>query len=178
MTAAYHSLSYETATGSGSKSNAETEKLKTTVEEQKKTITRLEGDLIDYRAQLRTFETWPALVGELEVKLRNLTEEKNRYQSLHKTSEEEVLHYKKLTETLKAKIKSIGDGHNVDTKDYLDTFEEVMKEEMMVMKSAFEAKLKSAKEDAEALARRHQQEIVRMQSLSPFPSLGIGRSTK
>lgn len=47
----------------------------------------------------------------------------------------------------------------------------VMQEEMMTMKTAFEAKLRLAKEEAEASSRKHQQEILRMSAASPYAAL-------
>ena len=47
----------------------------------------------------------------------------------------------------------------------------VMQEEMMTMKNAFEAKLRLAKEEAEASSRKHQQEILRMSAASPYAAL-------
>ena len=45
-----------------------------------------------------------------------------------------------------------------------------MRDEMMTMKSAFEAKLRAAREESEATARRHLTEIQHMQrTQSPFP---------
>jgi hypothetical protein len=46
-----------------------------------------------------------------------------------------------------------------------------MQEEMMTMKTAFEAKLRLAKEEAEASSRKHQQEILRMSAASPYAAL-------
>lgn len=41
----------------------------------------------------------------------------------------------------------------------------------MTMKTAFEAKLRLAKEEAEASSRKHQQEILRMSAVSPYAAL-------
>jgi hypothetical protein len=80
---------------------------------------------------------------------------------------EELGSYKKLVESLKAKIKDMGQGSK-DSKDFLDTFEEVMREEMLTMKAAFETKLRAAKDEAEATSKRHQMEISRLVSASPY----------
>ena len=58
---------------------------------------------------------------------------------------EELDSYKKLTEKLKLKIRDMGAGSK-ESKDFLDTFEEVMRDEMSAMKAAFEMKLRIAKE--------------------------------
>jgi len=40
---------------------------------------------------------------------------------------------------------------------------QVMREEMMAMKGAFEGKLRLAREEAEKLSQRHREEMLRMQ---------------
>jgi chromosome segregation ATPase len=47
--------------------------------------------------------------------------------------------------------------------DFADTFEEVMREEMMAMKMAFETKLKIAREQTEAMSKKRQSEISRIE---------------
>lgn len=145
--------------------------LSSTVEEQKRTILKLEGDLLEQRLQLKAFEQWPSMVAELEVKLRSLSDDKTSLETQQKTMQDEINQYKKLTESLKNKIRELTAKSGGDSKDFMDTFEEVMQEEMMTMKSAFETKLRLAKEDADKMSRRHQQEILRMQSSSPFTLL-------
>ena len=68
---------------------------------------------------------------------------------------------------MQAKIRDMGAGSK-ESRDFLDTFEEVMRDEMSAMKSAFELKLRLAREEADASTRRHQQEIARMQTASPY----------
>eukprot|EP01036_Dinobryon_divergens_P029958 gene29958-39134_t len=104
---------------------------------------------------------------ELENKLRLILTEKSRVDSALKTALEELDSYKKLTEKLKLKIRDMGAGSK-ESRDFLDTFEEVMRDEMSAMKAAFEMKLRVAKEEADATTRRHQQEIARIQTTSPY----------
>lgn len=66
--------------------------------------------------------------------------------------------YKELSESLKSKIRGFGVKEN---KQFLDTYEEVMREEMMAMKRAFEAKLQAAKEEIETISRKHKAEFDR-----------------
>eukprot|EP01041_Mallomonas_annulata_P004954 gene4954-9908_t len=73
--------------------------------------------------------------------------------------------YRDLTESLKTKLKNLGSR---DNREYLDTFEEVMRDEMMSMKTAFESKLKVAREEVETISKKHQMEIQRLQMKSPF----------
>lgn len=168
LTAAYHSLSYETATMQKKSMDS---KLSDTVEEQKRTILKLEGDLLEQRLQLKAFEQWPVMVAELEGRMRTLADEKAQLESNQKSMQEEVAHYKKLTDNLKSKLRELTEKSGGDSKDFMDTFEEVMQEEMMTMKSAFEARLRQARDEADKMSKRHQQEINRMQSSSPFALL-------
>jgi hypothetical protein len=50
------------------------------------------------------------------------------------------------------------------SRDFAETFEEVMREEMMAMKTAFEAKLKLAVEERDTATRRHQTELLKLQN--------------
>jgi chromosome segregation ATPase len=63
-----------------------------------------------------------------------------------------------LTETIKKMT------NQASKNDFADTFEEVMREEMMAMKGAFEAKLKIARQQTEAMSRKRQSEISRIES--------------
>lgn len=89
-----------------------------------------------------------------------------------KCSDDEVTSYKKLTESLKQKIRELSSASG-DGRDFLDSFEEVMRDEMMTMKDAFEAKLRAAREEADAATRRHNMQIQQLNSSShtrPVPS--------
>lgn len=71
---------------------------------------------------------------------------------------EELASYKTLAETLKAKMRDMG-GKDAA---FFDSFEEVMRDEMAAMKWAFEAKLRVAKEKADAMSVKHQQEMQKL----------------
>jgi chromosome segregation ATPase len=87
---------------------------------------------------------------------------------------EEVKSLKNLSDQLKQKIREMAGN---DT-SFLDSFEEVMKDEMMAMKWAFEAKLRVAKEKCDAMAQRHQKEIQALRESSSLPLLGLsGKSS-
>merc|ERR1712216_242474 len=76
--------------------------------------------------------------------------------------------YKKMCESLKNKIRELS-SKDGDSKDFMDSFEEVMQDEMYTMKLAFEAKLKCKSDEVAALAQRHALEISRIQaSSSPY----------
>ncbi len=80
----------------------------------------------------------------------------------------ELVKYKALTEKLKQKIRDITP---MDKREFLDSFEEVMRDEMMAMKEAFEAKLRMAKGEVEAMSRKHQQDIMRLKDSSSTSTL-------
>jgi Mg2+ and Co2+ transporter CorA len=182
LKAAYHSLSYESAT-TGSKSNnsdevtslqREVTTLKAVLAEQTSMIERLERDKQLAELASRSMNQYEQYNTELEEKIRIVTKEKDSLSFQHSNVLSELDQYKVLTEKLKGKIKELskssGDGKS--QQDFYDTFEEVMKDEMLTMKYAFETKLKMAREESDALAKKHQQEIARIQaSNSPFAAL-------
>jgi polyribonucleotide nucleotidyltransferase len=187
LKAAYHSLSYESATGKSSNSknspsSEETEKLakevlslKECIQQKDAQINRLlqnqEQNLLLKENSSTQYE---AYTKELEEKVATLTKDKENLTFQFTNSALECKQYKQLTEKLKQKIKDLSNqvgGGNGKDKDFLDTFEEVMQEEMLTMKIAFEAKLKAAKDESDALSKKHQQEIARLHvSASPFNS--------
>jgi len=83
---------------------------------------------------------------------------------------EELNCCRSLNAQLKQKIRDISGRSSNDSKEFLDTFEEVMKDEMMAMKYAFETKLKFAKDAADLLSKKHQELISRM-TLNPTEPL-------
>lgn len=169
---AYDSLSYETARQASQSQHSAEERetqaqLLQSANDKNKALTE---ELLETQSNLRALDKWPAMLAALEEKLQTAMQDKARAETTAVSAKEEVGHYKKLTETLKQKLRDLSDGSG-DNKEFLDTFEEVMKEEMMTMKSAFETKLRIAREEADANSKRHQQEIIRMQSTSPYVAL-------
>lgn len=88
---------------------------------------------------------------------------------------EELNSYRSLNEQLKQKIRNISGSSSYDSKEFLDTFEEVMRDEMMAMKCAFETKLKFAKEASDLLSKKHQELISRMTLTTSEPVQLINR---
>lgn len=139
-------------------------------EELKKAKEKIANLNLDYAAASRKIldlEKGADLVVQLTVKAASVQEQNCELENQLKESKETIEMYKEMTASLKKKIRELGTG---DSKDFMDTFEEVMREEMMAMKVAFENKLKLAKEDAQVMSRRHQQAIQTMLSLSPSSS--------
>jgi chromosome segregation ATPase len=172
LKAAYDALSYETArqASQSSSSTADLQAQQDLLRSANETNKALLDELQEAQANLKQLEKWPAMLAALEERLNTAVQDKTRAEAVSVSAKEEVTHYKKLTETLKQKLRDLG-GATADNKEFLDTFEEVMKEEMMTMKAAFETKLRLAREEADATSKRHQQEIVRMQATSPYVAL-------
>merc|ERR1719231_936541 len=106
------------------------------------------------------------LVIQLTAKVATVQEKNCVLEAELKDSKETIEMYKTNCENLKQKIRQLGSGNN----DFMDTFEEVMREEMQAMKTAFENKLKLAKEDSELSAQRHRQAIQNLMAMSPSVS--------
>lgn len=169
---AYDALSYETARqlSQAQNSTSDRETQARLLQTANDTNTALLEELRIAQENLKSLEKWPLAVAALEEKLAAALQDKTRAEANATSAKEEVSHYKRLTETLKQKLRELSGG-SADSKEFLDSFEEVMKEEMMTMKAAFETKLRLAREEADSLSKRHQQEIIRMQSTSPYAVL-------
>lgn len=118
---------------------------------------------------------------ELKEKILKYEENCLIHNTMITTLNEEVSTYKKLNLSLINKLKSMSNNNNNnDGREFLDSFEEVMRDELMTMKSAFEAKLKAARDEADELSRKHLVEINRLKSSNGFltssNSFGISSS--
>lgn len=180
LKAAYHSQSYELATrgsGNAQQSHADIEELRRLnqeVETLRDTVRTLENSLQLQKLQLRTLEQWPALVADLEAKVDSAAREKLRLESQLTSAQSELAETQKLVASLRDKVRDLCSGlqgsKNASASNWSDTYEEVMQEELQAMKAAFESKLRAARDEADALARRHQQEIARLQQHSQHSS--------
>jgi chromosome segregation ATPase len=122
---------------------------------------RLQSELATAARRMMQYDKMPSTVRELEAKLRVLEDAKSRLDSELLQKTEECDSYRQLTETLKEKIRNLS---SPDQRDFLDSFEEVMRDEMYAMKKAFEMKLKIAKDEADQASRRHYNQIQQMQT--------------
>lgn len=104
----------------------------------------------------------------IENRLASMEREKDDANMQNTILGTELIKYKALTEKLKQKIRDITP---MDKREFLDSFEEVMRDEMMAMKDAFETKLRLAKGEVEAMSRKHQQDILRLKDSSSTSSL-------
>lgn len=126
---------------------------------------QLQEDLAVSTRRNIELERLPKDVASLEARIVMLESDKGQLKAANVGLTNEVESYKKLTESLKEKLKA---ASNSD-KDFFDTFEEVMRDEMATMKSAFEAKLRAARDESDQLSRKHSQEILRLQQESRSP---------
>jgi chromosome segregation ATPase len=111
-------------------------------------------------------------VNELQEVTESLDREKSTAEGKVSELLEENKVLRNLTESLKQKIKQMGMAKNdAGAVDFLESFEEVMREEMMAMKAAFEAKLRIAKEESDKLTKKHASDIQRLQSSSSALSM-------
>ena len=164
LKAAYHSLQNETIGSEGAQ------------EESKKKLKKANDVLLEQTAELNTvrrklmdLEKLPPLMMELETKLRASESVVMEFGNERKQLAEELSSYKKLSNSLKQKIRDLSAKSGADSKDFIDSFEEVMRDEMMTMKAAFEGKLRSKTDEASNMTKRHQMEIQRIsQNSSPY----------
>ena len=105
-------------------------------------LVALRADLAKARALLAETQQAAAMLQDAAAKLAKKDQEIDNFKFDLSQIAEELASYKKLAETLKAKMRDMG-GKDAS---FVDSFEEVMKDEMMAMKWAFEAKLRVAKE--------------------------------
>lgn len=160
MKAAYHSLSYETATV-GLKKN-DTKDKENEIENLKSQIRNISEENSRLKSDLNTMN-YQDLILEMEKKLNDTIQVKLNLEKSYKDLQDDLNYYKKQYDKLKNNFKDLGSSTNLTEKNFLDSFEEVMKDEMMNMKYAFEKKLKDAKDSSEELRKKHQIEIIRLQ---------------
>lgn len=144
------------------------------LEKEKDKNRKTSSELAAASMQVAYLETYKEQINKLEqIIISNQLEAdgiKMKLENALTTSQEETTSYKRLTEELKRKLRELGSKSGTDAKDFLDTFEEVMKEEMMSMKGAFESRLKRAQAESDETARRHANEIRNLQALNSSPS--------
>ncbi len=142
----------------------------------KQKISELQAELAVEKRKTGQLDVLAGRIAELEVSLSTSIREMTSLGTKLRQGEEENKALKKLVDTLKERIRKMSTGDDMSTQDFLDSFEEVMREEMMAMKGAFEKKLRLAKEEADELSKKHREELNRMTQSSPVPGLGISLS--
>jgi len=131
LKAAYHALSYENAHHlqapvEKSSDHIDTiNELQLKLEESEESNRQLKSKLVTSEKKLIELEKWPGVVNTIEERMNILLNERANLESIANNAKEEVKHYKKLTETLKDKMKKMSNNSS-DTKQFLDSFEEGM----------------------------------------------------
>jgi predicted nucleic acid-binding Zn-ribbon protein len=116
-------------------------------------LAELQQEVSDLRASSESTKT-------LETRLHFLEEEKRQLQSANSFIKEDLKSANDMIEKLKETLRTMSGKDEA----FFDTFEGVMREEMMAMKAAFEAKLRAAKEETNALSRKHFEDIKKMKT--------------
>ena len=142
----------------------------------KQKMADLQAELAVEKRKTSQLDVLAGRIAELEISLSTSIREMTSLGTKLRQGEEENKALKKLVDTLKERIRKMSTGDDMSTQDFLDSFEEVMREEMMAMKGAFEKKLRLAKEESDELSRKHREELNRMTQSSPVPGLGISLS--
>ena len=133
-------------------------------ESRKELIVEYEKKIQDFRADnassasvRRQLEKTTANLQNLEKKY-TISEDKNiELKHIVDSLKSEITALEKLNHNLKETVKKMTNDANKN--DFADTFEEVMREEMMSMKSAFEAKLRIAQDQVEVMSKKRLSEI-------------------
>ena len=122
------------------------------------TISELSSDLARAQRRIKDLEKVADSVVDIEARLRQAEEAKASLQGRLSEATQESEANARTCESLRAKLRELS-ARGKD-RDFLDSYEEVMRDEMMTMKDAFERKLRLAKEEAEASSRRNS-ELIR-----------------
>jgi len=122
-----------------------------------KTISDLSADLGKAHRRIFDLEKVVDSVADIEARLRLAEDAKFSTQGKLDQALLEVDGLTKLTESLKGRLRDL--SSRPTDREFLDSYEEVMRDEMLTMKSAFESKIRLVKEEAEAASRRHNEMI-------------------
>lgn len=159
-----------------SKAYSENEKSAGILQEVKENYANSRKDLIeDYEGKMQQYRADNAssasMKRQLEKAKTSVEElEKKNVAAEHKNIElkgsvdclkSDMAALEKMNQNLMDTIKKM--TNDASKNDFADTFEEVMREEMMAMKGAFEEKLKIARQQTEAMSRKRQSEISRIE---------------
>jgi hypothetical protein len=122
-----------------------------------KTISDLSADLGKAHRRIFDLEKVVDSVADIEARLRLAEDAKFSTQGRLDQALQEVDGLTKLTESLKGRLRDL--SSRPTDREFLDSYEEVMRDEMLTMKSAFENKIRLVKEEAEAASKRHNEMI-------------------
>ena len=152
---AYASLELESAKRASVASASKDEKQRQELAD--KTISNLSADLGKAHRRIFDLEKVVDSVADIEARLRLAEDAKFSTQGRLDQALQEVDGLTKLTESLKGRLRDL--SSRPTDREFLDSYEEVMRDEMLTMKSAFENKIRLVKEEAEAASKRHNEMI-------------------
>jgi len=118
------------------------------------TISELTGDLARAHRRIKDLEKVVESVVDIEARLSLAEEAKASLKIQLQEACDQNEAERKISESLKAKLRELSSKGGKD-KDFLDSYEEVMRDEMLSMKEAFERKLRAVKDEADASSRRN-----------------------
>lgn len=166
MRTSYHQLHSETIGKEGAGARAEKD-LKAANDK----IVELQTELVNAARRTLELERIPLQLEQEQARSRTFEEGNIKLQTALTSKEEECKQYRSLNDTLKNKLRDMS-GKDASAREFLDSFEEVLQDEMMAMKSAFELKLKHKSDEVDAMSTRHRQEIQRLSAnASPYTRL-------
>lgn len=166
MRTSYHQLHSETIGKEGAGARAEKD-LKAANDK----IVELQTELVNAARRTLELERIPLQLEQEQARSRAFEEGNIKLQTALTNKEEECKQYRSLNDTLKNKLRDMS-GKDASAREFLDSFEEVLQDEMMAMKSAFELKLKHKSDEVDAMSTRHRQEIQRLSAnASPYTRL-------
>ena len=159
-----------------SKAYEANEKSNNILQEAKDTAASSRKELIqDYENKIQVFRADNAASGSMKRQLEKATTNAVNLEKRCSIAEEKNIEMNGSLECLKSDLAALEKMNQslMDTikkmtnqaskNDFADTFEEVMREEMMAMKMAFEVKLKIARQQTEAMSKKRQSEITRIE---------------
>ena len=152
---AYTALEMESAKRASVASASKDEKQRQELAD--KTISDLSADLGKAHRRIFDLEKVVDSVADIEARLRLAEDAKFSTQGRLDQALQEVDGLTKLTESLKGRLRDL--SSRPTDREFLDSYEEVMRDEMLTMKSAFENKIRLVKEEAEAASKRHNEMI-------------------
>lgn len=139
-------------------------------------LEQLQSELAQMVRKTMELEKLQPLIIEYESQNSLLNRVINENSKVINELNEEINNCNKINEKLKQKLRDFSqksNGNASSQQDFLDSFEEVMKDEMMAMKVAFENKLKIAKEEANEMSRKHYEKIQSLQASNSSSLLGF-----
>lgn len=141
-------------------------------EELNEKIKKLESENSDNLSKLVALQHLAQDYPSINEKLSSLEIERLSMDSTIQQLKDEIEELKRLNDAMIAKMRNF--HSNMNDREFLDTFEEVMRDEMTAMKLAYERKLKVIREELNMSTIRYQSEIQSLRNMNKTFSKAIG----